>query len=96
VHKFNLFNVTTDLKKDDATSRIKSVIKSFCEIRGFSYREISSRAHTKHSGSTKEHLIHGGANNSRGRNMIEADASAGGYVHTLARISLSVSIRVSL
>jgi len=44
----------------------------------------------------KEHLIHGGANNSRGRNMIEADASAGGYVHTLARISLSVSIRVSL
>lgn len=42
----------------------------------------------------KEHPVHGGANNSRGRNMIEADASAGGYTHTFTRVPLGSHIRV--
>lgn len=35
----------------------------------------------------KEHHVHGEANNSRGRNMIEADASAGGYTRARACFS---------
>jgi len=95
-YEFNLLNITTDLKKkNDAT--IKLLYKTlyvrfeFSRIAKYHHALIQS---TQARRNAKEHLIHGGANNSRRRNMIEADASAGDYMHTLACISLSQSLYV--